>query len=102
MDARMIKTLQDYFATQPVLKVWVFGSFARGEETENSDIDLLFEPDRSQHFSLFTLGGMYMDLKDLLGREVDLISDKGLMSFARQSADKDKILVYERASRTLH
>ena len=34
MDAQMIKTLQDYFATQPVLKAWVFGSFARGEETE--------------------------------------------------------------------
>ena len=98
MDAQMIKTLQDYFATQPVLKAWVFGSFARGEETEDSDVDILFVPDRSQHFSLFTLGGMYMDLKDLLGREVDLISDKGLMPFARPSADQDKILIYERAS----
>lgn len=98
MDAQMIKTLQDYFATQPVLKAWVFGSYARGEETEDSDVDILFVPDRSQHFSLFTLGGMYMDLKDLLGREVDLISDKGLMPFARPSADQDKILIYERAS----
>ncbi len=98
MDAQMIKTLQDYFATQPVLKAWVFGSFARGEETEDSDVDILFVPDRSQHFSLFTLGGMYMDLKDLLGREVDLISDKGLMPFARPSAERDKILIYERAS----
>ena len=98
MDAQMIKILQDYFATQPVLKAWVFGSFARGEETEDSDVDILFVPDRSQHFSLFTLGGMYMDLKDLLGREVDLISDKGLMPFARPSAERDKILIYERAS----
>ena len=98
MDAQMIKILQDYFATQPVLKAWVFGSYARGEETEDSDVDILFVPDRSQHFSLFTLGGMYMDLKDLLGREVDLISDKGLMPFARPSADQDKILIYERAS----
>ena len=96
MDAQMIKTLQDYFATQPVLKAWVFGSFARGEETEDSDVDILFEPDRSQHFSLFTLGGMYMDLKDLLGREVDLVEDGCLLPFAVESAEHDKKLIYAR------
>ena len=96
MDAQMIKTLQDYFATQPVLKAWVFGSFARGEETEDSDVDILFVPDRSQHFSLFTLGGMYMDLKDLLGREVDLVEDGCLLPFAVESAEHDKKLIYAR------
>jgi len=53
---------------------------------------------KTQHFSLFTLSGMYEDLKDLLGCEVDLITDGGLMSFARESADRDKILIYERAA----
>ena len=41
---------------------------------------------------------MYEDLKDLLGCEIDLITDGGLMSFARESADRDKILIYERAA----
>ena len=59
--------IADYFKTQPVLKAWLFGSFARGEENEDSDVDILFTPDMSQNFSLFTLGGMYMDLKELLG-----------------------------------
>lgn len=94
----MTQQIAEYFKTQPVLKVWLFGSYARGEETVNSDIDLLIVPDKSQHFSLFTLSGMYEDLKELLGREVDLITDGGLMPFARESADHDKILIYERAA----
>ena len=94
----MTQQMADYFKTQPVLKAWLFGSFARGEETEKSDVDILILPDKSQHFSLFTLSGMYEDLKELLGCEVDLITDGGLMPFARKSADHDKILIYERAS----
>ena len=92
----MKQTLADYFKTQPVVKAWLFGSFARGEETQTSDVDILFVPDKTQHFSLFTMGGMYEDLKELLGREVDLVTVGGLMPFARESADRDKILIYER------
>ena len=92
----MQERLADYFKTQPVLKAWLFGSYARGEETPQSDVDILFIPDKSQHFSLFTMGGMYEDLKELLGKEVDLITEGGLMPFARESADRDKILIYER------
>ena len=94
----MTQKIAEYFKTQPVLKVWLFGSFARGEQTPESDVDILIVPDRSQHFSLFTLSGMYEDLKELLGREVDLITDGGLMPFARESAERDKILIYERAT----
>jgi len=94
----MIQQIADYFKTQPVLKVWIFGSFSRGEEREDSDVDILILPDKSQHFSLFTLSGMYEDLKNLIGRDVDLITDGGLMPFARESADRDKILIYERAA----
>ena len=94
----MTQQIASYFKTQPILKAWLFGSYARGEETADSDVDILIVPDKSQHFSLFTLSGMYEDLKELLGREVDLITDGGLMPFARESADRDKILIYERAS----
>jgi len=92
----MQKTIAEYFKTQPVLKAWLFGSYARGEETPQSDVDILFVPDKSQHFSLFTMGGMYEDLKELLGKEVDLITENGLLPFARESAEHDKILIYER------
>ena len=94
----MTQLIADYFKTQPVLKAWLFGSFSRGEEREDSDVDLLILPDKSQHFSLFTLSAMYEDLRNILGRDVDLIIDGGLMPFARESADHDKKLIYERAA----
>ena len=94
----MAQQIAEYFKTQPVLKAWLFGSYARGEQTEFSDVDILILPDKTQHFSLFTLSEMYEDLKELLGCEVDLITDGGLLSFARESADRDKILIYERAA----
>ena len=92
------ETIAEYFKTQPVLKAWLFGSYARGEQREDSDVDILILPDKTQHFSLFTLSEIYEDLKTLLGCEVDLITDGGLMPFVRESADHDKILIYERAA----
>ena len=94
---QMIQQIAEYFKTQPVLKAWLFGSYSRGEERIDSDVDILFVPDMSQKFSLFTLGGMYMDLKEMLNREVDLIPENSLLPFAKKSADNDKILIYERA-----
>ena len=93
----MTRKIAEYFKTQPVLKAWIFGSYARGEQTKDSDVDILFEPDMSQRFSLLTLGGMYMDLKELLGREVDLVPEGSLLPFALESANHDKVLIYERA-----
>ena len=40
MSTEMLDTIREYFKTQPVLKAWLFGSFARGEETEDSDVDI--------------------------------------------------------------
>ena len=97
MDAQMIKTLQDYFATQPVLKAWVFGSFARGEETEDSDVDLLVVLDRSKPIGLRYFG-MWGDLERLLGREVDFVEDGFLEPYAEVTANRDMKLIYERGS----
>lgn len=91
------QTIAEYFKTQPVLKAWLFGSFARGEQTPQSDVDILFVPDRSgKPFTLFTMGGMYMDLKELLGREVDLVEEGSLRPYAAETANRDKRLIYER------
>ncbi len=56
--------------------VRVFGSVARGEARSDSDVDLLIELEAGR--SLFDLGGLLMDLQGLLGREVDVVTDKGL------------------------
>ena len=96
---QMIQIIANYFKTQPVLKAWLFGSFARGEEKPWSDVDILFVPDYSgKPFTLLTMGGMIVDLKELLGRDVDLIADGSLKPYAIESVERDKQLIYERAS----
>ncbi|HEU5151782.1 MAG TPA: nucleotidyltransferase family protein [Iamia sp.] len=60
----------------------VFGSVARGDADSTSDVDLLvdLDPDRS----LFDLGGLLMDLTDLLGTEVDVVTEASLKPRVRQ------------------
>ena len=92
----MHKTLADYFATQPVVKAWLFGSFARGEETPLSDVDLLVQYDEKARISLLKHCAIINDLEELLDRPVDLVEDGTLLPFAIESANNDKKLIYER------
>ena len=92
----IVPIITRYLATQPVEKAWLFGSYARGEETPKSDVDILVKLDYSKKIGLGYFG-MICDLEEQLGRKVDLVSDDGLKSFARPFVDKDKVLLYERA-----
>lgn len=91
----MIEKLRMYFSTQPVLKAWLFGSFSRGEETDESDVDIIVVLDKSRPIGL-KFFGMWSDLEELLKRKVDLVSEGTLLPFAQTTADRDKILIYER------
>lgn len=92
----MTKIIADYFKTQPVLKAWLFGSFARGEETPLSDVDILVEFDHGRPIGLLRYAGMWRKIEDLIGRKVDLVENGTLMPFAAESANRDKQLIYER------
>ena len=94
---RMTQTIAEYFKKQPVVKAWLFGSFARGEETPQSDVDILVMLDSSIPVGL-EFFGMYEDLKELLGRNVDLVTERSLAPFARKSVEKDRKLIYERST----
>jgi predicted nucleotidyltransferase len=54
----------------------VFGSVARGEDSTDSDVDFLVELEPTR--TLLDLGGLVMDLRDLLQREVDVVTEAGL------------------------
>ena len=79
------------------MKAWLFGSFARGEQTSESDVDILVVLDNNDNIGL-KFFGMYEDLKEILGRNVDLVTEDSLAQFARQSVNRDKKLIYERAN----
>lgn len=89
--------LSEYFKTQPILKAWLFGSFARDEETPMSDVDILVVVDRSRPVGL-KFFGMWNDIEKLLGRKVDLVEEGNLAPFAVESANRDKKLIYERTT----
>jgi len=58
MTAKINRTISNYFASQPVVKAWVFGSYSRGE--------------------------------------VDLVTESSILPFAKENAERDRLLVYER------
>lgn len=93
---QLFELLANYFVSQPVLKAWLFGSYARGEQNADSDVDILVALDKSQPIGL-RFFGMWNDLEDILGRNVDLVSEGTLLPFAQETAERDKILIYERA-----
>jgi hypothetical protein len=99
MDIQTIQqTIADYFKTQPVLKAYLFGSFSRGEQREDSDVDILVVYDRNQRIGLFKISEMHLALEDLLGRKVDLIDESTLFPWVADSVNHDKRLIYERAA----
>lgn len=85
--AEVLRLAAKYGATD----VRVFGSVARGDADESSDIDFLVRmtPGRS----LFDIGGLLMDLQDLLGRRVDVVTERGLRPRMRERVLRDAIPV---------
>ena len=58
--------------------VWVFGSYARGEATEDSDVDFLIDCAGSGIRGLFELSAVYNDLSEAVGKTIDLVETDGL------------------------
>ena len=76
-------------ASRGARNVRLFGSVSRDEAGPQSDIDILvdLEPGRS----LLDLGGLLMDLEDLLGRKVDVVTEKGLHWYIRDKVLKEAV-----------
>jgi predicted nucleotidyltransferase len=70
-------------AKHGAFNVRVFGSVARGEETPQSDIDFLIDYDLAKITPWFP-GGLLMDLQDLLGRKVDILTEQGISPWLKE------------------
>ena len=95
-NEEMLRIITNYLHSQPVLKAYLFGSYARNEEDEKSDIDLLMQFD--EQVSLLTVARIQNELEDALQIKVDIVSTGGLSPLIQPYIDKDKILIYERAA----
>jgi len=83
--AEILRAVERYGARN----VRIFGSVARGEADEKSDIDLLIDP--GPEMSLFTHAELEMELEELLGRKVHLISARGLRPRVRENVMRDAV-----------
>ena len=71
--------------------VRIFGSVARGEDDENSDVDFLVEMESGR--SLLDLGGLLTDLQELLEHEVDVVTEKGLRPRIRERVLREAVSI---------
>ncbi len=71
----------------------VFGSFARGEATTESDVDLLVK--FSKRIGLFGFVGVEQELEEVLGRKVDLATDNMIGKYIRESVMRDLKIIYD-------
>ena len=106
----MIYTIQEIQQrSAPIAKryglkaVFLFGSYARGDAREDSDIDLLVDTTGTNLRSLFTLGALYCDLEQVLEKKIDMITVSSLEQRSQMPSEdvfketvmKERVSVYD-------
>ena len=76
-------------------KVWLFGSYARGDADESSDIDVLVDIEYVKGIALDYMTWA-QDLATRLNKRVDIVSAKWQGEYIKPFIDKDKVIIYER------
>ena len=79
-------------ATHGVDRIYLFGSYARGEARADSDIDLRVDKGRLK--GLFALGALYTDLEDALGKKIDLLTTGSLEESFLQQISNEEICLF--------
>jgi predicted nucleotidyltransferase len=99
MNRILVNKISTYFSNQPIEKAWIFGSYARAEQNRKSDIDILVHFSKDAKVTLFNYIHIVNDLQALTGKKIDLVEEGQLKPFASESAEQEKILIYERETK---
>jgi predicted nucleotidyltransferase/plasmid maintenance system antidote protein VapI len=91
----IIKMICDFFKKDGrVSKAWIFGSFARGEEKPDSDIDLMVSYSEKASGTLLDYADIRQGLEILLNCRIDIVEEGYVKSIAMESINRDKVLIY--------
>lgn len=77
-----------------ILRIAVFGSVARGDNSAESDVDLLADFDKTRKYTLLTVGRLESRLADLLGTKVDLSSPEWLKESIKDQAVSEAVVAF--------
>ncbi len=94
LTTSQINQIKIFFSDKPVKKVYLFGSYARGEADENSDVDLLIDWDYTKIIGLDYVM-WWEEIKEILKKDVDFVSVKYVSPLIENYVNNDKILIYE-------
>lgn len=83
----------DYFKDKPVKEVYLFGSYARGEARENSDVDLGVEL-KDVPMGIWEYVGLAVGLENILNVKIDLVEIKLMHSWVKREFEKEKQQIY--------
>ena len=78
-----------------ITRAYLFGSYARGDASDASDVDLCLETGKS--FTLFNAGAFVDKLERELGKEVEVSTERSLFPAVRERMIAERVLLYERA-----
>ena len=87
--------VSDFFSQKPVDKVWLFGSYARGEADEDSDVDVLVDIDYNKPIE-WDYCTWNLQLAKILNKKVDIVDAGWENKHIKPFIDKDKMVIYER------
>jgi hypothetical protein len=95
--AEILASFADYLTTQPAVgQAWLFGSYARADQTPDSDVDVALDILEGIPFTLFDLAEVKENLERLAHRKVDVVVLNALRPGMRARVDKEKQRFYER------
>ena len=99
------KMIEPIAAEYQIPAIYLYGSYARGDATDKSDIDVLIDRTNSKVKSLFDMGGLYEELAELFNKKVDILTTYALLEHEKSEDDyyksllnnimKERILIYE-------
>ena len=90
----ILRQRADELRARGVLHASLFGSVARGEETPESDVDIMVVLDPEANIDLIEYSGIALDLEDWVGRKVDVANRDRLKQYVRPNALRDEISAF--------
>ena len=95
--SEIIEKIKNYFIHEKkIVRAWLFGSFARGEEDYKSDIDLMIQVKDDSGFSLFDLAEIQYQLEKDIPYKIDVVMRGGIKPNVMDRIKSDLKLIYER------
>ena len=84
-----------FFKDKPVNKVWLFGSYARGDFNEESDVDILVSIEKDSKVGIRYFG-WNEEIEEVLHKKVQIVSAGWESRYIKPFIDADKVLLYEK------